>query len=66
MDERDYKAMNEHESTNEELVNNSNWTYFKTNKAAILLGFAIGTTLSIVMDVIENIIIKIALIMHIG
>ena len=42
----------------------SNWAYFKRNKTAILLGFAIGTTLSIVLNLIENIIVKIVLIYH--
>ena len=51
---------------NEVLADVSNWAYFKRNKTAILLGFAIGTTLSIVINLIENIIIKIVLIYHGG
>ena len=66
MDERDYNAMNKHENGNEVLADVSNWAYFKRNKTAILLGFAIGTTLSIVLNLIENIIVKIVLIYHGG
>ena len=66
MDERDYKAMNKFANGNEVLADVSNWAYFKKNKTAILLGFAIGTTLSIVLNFIENIVIKIALIIHGG
>ena len=66
MDERDYKAMNKHENGNEVLADVSNWAYVKRNKTAILLGFAIGTTLSIVINMIENIIVKIVLIFHGG
>lgn len=64
MDERDYKKMNKHENGNEVLADISNWTYFKKNKTAILLGFAIGTMLSIILNLIENIIVKIVLIYH--
>ena len=66
MDERDYKAMNKQKNGNEVLADVSNWAYLKKNKTAILLGFALGTTLSIVLNLIENIIVKIALIIHGG
>ncbi len=42
----------------------SGWAYFRKHKTPILIGFAIGTTLSIVLNLIENIIVKIALIVY--
>ena len=60
------KYLNTHESGNEVLADVNNWAYFKKNKTAILLGFAIGTTLNIVLNLIENIIVKIVLIYHGG
>ena len=42
----------------------SGWAYFRKHKTPILIGFAIGTTLSIVLNMIENIIVKIALIVY--
>ena len=42
----------------------SGWAYFRKHKTPILIGFAIGTTLSIVLNLIENIIVKIVLIVY--
>lgn len=44
----------------------SGWAYFIKHKTPILVGFAIGTTLSIVLNLIENIVLKIALIIYGG
>jgi hypothetical protein len=44
----------------------SGWAYFRKHKTPILVGFAIGTTLSIVVNLIENIVVKIALIIYSG
>jgi ABC-type uncharacterized transport system permease subunit len=44
----------------------SGWAYFRKHKTPILVGFAIGTTLSILFNLIENIIVKIALIVYGG
>jgi hypothetical protein len=44
----------------------SGWAYFRKHKTPILVGFAIGTTVSIVMNLIENIAVKIALIIYGG
>ena len=44
----------------------SGWAYTRKHKTPILIGFAIGTTLSIVLNLIENIIVKIALIVYGG
>jgi len=44
----------------------SGWAYFCKHKTPILVGFAIGTTLSIVLNLIENIVVKIALIIYGG
>lgn len=58
--------MNQNRKPNDRRSTNPNmgWDYFIKNKTAILLGFAIGTTLSIVLNMIENVIIKIALIIY--
>ena len=40
------------------------WAYFRKHRTPILVGFAIGTTLSIVLNLIENIVVKIALIIY--
>jgi hypothetical protein len=40
--------------------------YLRKHKTPILIGFAIGTTLSIVLNLIENIVIKIAMILYGG
>jgi hypothetical protein len=40
--------------------------YFRKHKTPILIGFSIGTTLSIVLNLIENIVIKIAMILYGG
>ena len=42
------------------------WVYFRKHKTPVLIGFAIGTTLSVLLNLIENIIVKIALIIHGG
>ena len=44
----------------------SGWAYFRKHKTPILIGFAIGTTLSIVLNLIENIVVKISLIVYGG
>lgn len=44
----------------------SGWAYSRKHKTPILIGFAMGTTLSIVFNLIENIIVKIALIVYGG
>ena len=44
----------------------SGWAYFRKHKTPILVGFAIGTTISIVLNLIENIVVKIALIIYGG
>jgi hypothetical protein len=44
----------------------SGWAYFRKHKTPILVGFAIGTTLSIILNLIENIVVKIALIIYGG
>ncbi len=64
MDERDYIAMNKElqEENKEHEFGIGN--YFKKYKTPILIGFALGTTLSIVLNLIENIVIKIALIIY--
>jgi len=58
--------MNNEQKTQLTIPRVSKCAYFKRNKTAILLGFAIGTTLSIVLNLIENIIVKIVLIYHGG
>ena len=42
----------------------SGWAYFKKHLTPIIIGFAIGITLSIVLNLIESIVLKIALIIH--
>jgi hypothetical protein len=44
----------------------SGLAYFRKHKTPILIGFAIGTTFSIVLNLIENIVIKIAMILYGG
>lgn len=66
MDERDYKAMKKELNPPSSLGAVSGWAYFRKHKTPILMGFSIGTTLSIVLNLIENIIVKIALIAYGG
>jgi hypothetical protein len=54
------------EFANSNLGSVSSWAYFRKHKTPILIGFAIGTTLSIVLNLIENIVVKISLIVYGG
>lgn len=58
----EHKTLNNHDTPACGKTVVSGWAYLRKHKTPILIGFAIGTTLSIVLNLIENIVVKIALI----
>jgi hypothetical protein len=61
-----FKEINYSQFNNKEMKKETKWNYLYDNFHAIVLGFAIAISFNVIVSMIENVVIKIAIIIHGG